>query len=79
MRCGSLSFRNADPFAHRREGIDNRTPQHRFPLAPNDRGGAPEACEDHPRPHNEVRDAGQIKNSSLQIMALEYGTRVGSR
>ena len=27
-------------------------------------------------PHNEIRDAEQIKNSSLQIMAIE--TRVGS-
>jgi hypothetical protein len=28
-------------------------------------------------PFNEVRDAQQIKNSSLQIMALTYRTRAG--
>jgi len=29
-------------------------------------------------PHDEIRDAEQIKNSSLQIMALEYQAHVGS-
>jgi hypothetical protein len=27
-------------------------------------------------PHNEIRNAQQIKNSSLQIMALAYGNRL---